>query len=177
MSAMPEMQPTELGIELPTDLPLPPHLQPQQPPKKKGKKKIVLILLLVLLLGGGYYGAKKTILKKPVYAAGQPVPNGLTYSLGTLTVNTLGGGHYAQVSIVLQLTKPADTKEIAEDRPQLMNDCIQDISSYPYARLLQPATRQALQAQLLTSFQKILGPVDGTAPQVSAVYFTSFLTQ
>jgi hypothetical protein len=39
------------------------------------------------------------------------------------------------------------------------------------------STRAKLQRQLLTSFQRVLGRVDGAAQQVSAVYFTSFLLQ
>ena len=97
-------------------------------------------------------------------------------SLGTLTVNT-SDGHLVQVGIDLQLTKVAVAKTVGADQPQLRNAAIADLGSQTYQGLLAPAGRAALQQQLLTSFQQVLGPVDGAAPQVSAVYFTSFILQ
>lgn len=144
-------------------------------PKKKGKKKLVLILVAVLLVGAAGYVVKGRS-HKLVYKPGQPVPVGVVTSLGTLTVNT-SDGHLVQVGIDLQLTKVAVSKTVSTDQPQLRNAAIADLGAQTYPGLLAPTGRAALQQQLLASFQKVLGPVDGAAPQVSAVYFTSFILQ
>lgn len=144
--------------------------------KKKGsKKKLLIVLAVVLLLGGGFYVVKGRS-HKVVYKSGQPVPPGKVTSLGTLTVNT-SDGHIVQVGIDLQLTQPANPKTVSADRPQLRNAAIIDLGEQTYPGLLAPRGRTALQHTLTASFQKVLGPVDGAAPQVSAVYFTSFILQ
>lgn len=143
-------------------------------PKKKSKKKLVLIVLVVLLLVVGYEAKSK--LMKPHYRPGQAVPAGQVVPLGTLTVNTIDG-HLVQAGIDLQLTEPANKKSVAADEPQLRNAAITDLSRWSYAELLHVSTRAVLQHQLLGSFQKLLGTVDGAAQQVCGVYFTSFLLQ
>lgn len=143
--------------------------------KKKGKKKLVLVLVALLVLGGAGYMMKGRS-HKVVYKPGQPVPAGKVSSLGTLTVNT-SDGHLVQVGIDLQLTAVAQSKTVSGDQPQLRNAAIADLGSQTYSGLLAPTGRSSLQQQLLASFQHVLGPVDGAAPQVSAVYFTSFILQ
>ena len=149
----------------------------REPTKKaKGKKKLLLVVIavVVLLAGGGYVVKMRS--HKTVYKPGQPVPAGPVTALGTLTVNT-SDGQLVQVGIDLQLTKVAVSKTVSTDMPQLRNAAIADLGDQTYSGLLSPAGRAALQQQLLSSFQKVLGPVDGAAPQVSAVYFTSFILQ
>lgn len=148
---------------------------PEEGGKKKGGKKKLLIVVAVLLVVVGVYFVK--FRSHPVvYKPGQPVPPGKVTSLGTLTVNT-ADGHLVQVGIDLQLTKPAQTKTVSADQPQLRNAAILDLGQQTYTGLLAPSGRAALQKQLLTSFQQVLGTVDGAAPQVSAVYFTNFILQ
>ena len=149
--------------------------KPKKKGKWKGKKKLILVVMAVLLLGGGGYAFKEHS-HKSVYKPGQPVPAGAVTSLGTLTVNT-SDGHLVQVGIDLQLTEVAVSKTVSADMPELRNAAIADLGDQTYPGLLAPAGRAALQRQLLRSFQKVLGPVDGAAPQVSAVYFTSFILQ
>ena len=149
---------------------------PEEEGKKKGgKKKKLLIVAVVLVLLVGVYMVKFRS-HEVVYKPGQPVPPGKVTSLGTLTVNT-SDGHVVQVGIDLQLTEPAQTKTVSADQPQLRNAAILDLGQQTYPGLLAPSGRTALQQQLLASFQQILGTVDGAAPQVSAVYFTSFILQ
>ena len=148
---------------------------PDEEGKKKGGKKKVLIVAVVLVLAVGVYMVKFRS-HKVVYKPGQPVPPGKVTSLGTLTVNT-SDGHVVQVGIDLQLTQPANAKTVSADQPQLRNAAILDLGQQTYPGLLAPSGRSALQQQLVTSFQQVLGTVDGAAPQVSAVYFTSFILQ
>lgn len=142
-------------------------------PKRSKKRLIVLVVVLVVVLGG--FMAKSKLVK-PHYAPGEPVPAGQVFSLGTLTVNT-ADGHLAQVGIALQLTKPADVKSVQTDEPAMKNAAIAAVSSLTYTRLLATSGKAALRHRLLTSFQKILGTVDGAAEQVTSIYFTTFLLQ
>ncbi len=147
----------------------------QSPPKSKKKKlATVTVALLVILAAGGFVAKSKLV--RPHYPAGDPPPPGKVFNLGTLTVNT-SDGHLAQVGIDLQLTKPADVKQVESDVPEMDNAAIESITSWSYSQLLGLSAKTQLQSQLLSGFQKILGTVDGSAEQVSAVYFTSFLLQ
>lgn len=143
--------------------------------KKKGGKKKLLIVAVVLVLVLGLYMVKFRS-HHVVYKAGEPVPNGKVVSIGTITANT-ADGHLVQAGIDVQLTIVANAKQEATDVPQLTNAAIDDLTNWTYAQLLTSAGRAGLQAQLLQSFQKILGTTDGAAEEVSAVYFTSFILQ
>jgi flagellar protein FliL len=143
--------------------------------KKGGKKKLILVLLVVVVLAAGLYVVKFRH-HKVIYKKGEPVPNGKVVSIGTITANT-ADGHLVQAGIDLQLTVVANSKQEAQDSPQLNNAAIGDLTNWTYAQLLTGTGRTGLQAQLLKSFQQILGTTDGAAEQVSAVYFTSFILQ
>jgi len=144
------------------------------PPKKSRKKLVVVLVAVVVVLAAGYM--LKSKLLKPHYKPGEAVPAGEVFALGTFTVNT-DDGQLVQAGIDLQLTKPASVKTVAQDEPKLKNAAIDDLSSWSSQQLLRVATRTMLQRQLVASFQKVLGTVDGAAQQVSAVYFTSFVVQ
>ena|SRR5579872_4457515 len=139
---------------------------------KKSKKKVVIIMLVVLLLGGF---EAKSILLKPHYKPGQPVPLGTILPLDQLTVN-MSDGHLVQASISLQLTKVA-SKVATTDVPRFDDAAITVLGAETYDGLLAPGGRTTAKAQILALAQKILPPVDGAAEQVSAVYFTSFVVQ
>lgn len=149
---------------------------PEPPAKKKGKGRLLLIVgvALVVVLGGAFFF--KTRMAHASYGPGHPVPAGKVLSLGTLTMNT-ADGHIVQAGIALQMTAAASTKTETTDRPALLNAVIQDFGSWTYGQLITPEGRASLQAQLLASFQKILGTVDKGVQQVSGVYFTSFVAQ
>ena len=142
--------------------------------KKSRKKLVVMLVAAVIVLGAGY--VLKSKLLKPHYGPGEAVPVGQVLALGTFTVNT-DNGQLVQAGIDLQLTKPANEKAVEQHEPELKNAAIDDLSSWSSEQLLRVVTRAKLQHQLLTSFQHVLGTVDGAAQQVSAVYFTSFLLQ
>ena len=148
---------------------------PEQKSAKKSRRRLVVVAAAVaaLAVGGVVMKARAGAV---VYEPGQPVPPGEVVTLGTLTVDT-SDGQLVQATVDLQLTKPADVKAEAADGPDLINAAIADIGGWTDARLVTPAGRAALQRQLLGSFQRILGTVDGAAQQVSAVYFTSFVLQ
>lgn len=143
-------------------------------PPKKSKKKLFIILAVVVLLVGGYEA--KSILLKPHYKPGQTVPLGKILPLDQLTVN-LADGHLVQVSISLQMTKVAQASAVGNDIPRFDDAAITLLGTYTYQTLITPNGRAQMKATLLKDCQKIAGTVDGAAPQVSAVYFTSFVIQ
>lgn len=142
--------------------------------KKKSPKKKIIILFVVLLLVG--YEAKGKLMK-PHYKAGQQVPAGAVYELGSTTITTnLSDGHLAQIGISLQLTKAANLKLLNTDQPELTNSTIKILSGQTYSSLLGPAGRAQLATNLLSAYQQDLGRSEG-AQQVTAVYFTAFVLQ
>ncbi len=147
---------------------------PRKSAKKSRRKLVVVAAAVAALAAGGVVMRARA--GAVAYEPGQPVPPGEVVTLGTLTVDT-SDGQLVQATVDLQLTKPADVKAEAADGPELINAAIADIGGWTDARLVTPAGRAALQRQLLGSFQRILGTVDGAAQQVSAVYFTSFVLQ
>jgi len=138
---------------------------------KKSKKK--LIIAIVVLLVAAFVA--KSILLKPYYKPGQPVPLGTIVPLDQLTVN-MADGHLVQASISLQLTKVA-SKSTANDVPRFDDAAITVLGAQTYDELLAPGGRTTVKAEILALCQKIAPKVDGSAPQVSAVYFTSFVVQ
>jgi flagellar FliL protein len=140
---------------------------------KKSKKKLIIICVVLLLVA---FEAKGKIMK-PHYAAGAKVPAGAIYALGDTSITTnLSDGHLAQIGISLQLSKPANTKLITTDVPELTNSTIRILSGETYDTLLGPTGRAQLSSALLASYQQDLGLSEG-AQQVTAVYFTAFVLQ
>ena len=144
------------------------------PEPKKSKKKLIIIMVVVLLLVA-YVGKKEFL--KPHYRVGQAVPAGvIDTTIGQLTIN-LSDGHLVQVTVALQLSKVAAAKKINLDLPRFEDAVTTVFGDQTYAGLLAPAGRTAAKAQILALCQKIAGPVDGAAPQVTAIYFTGFVIQ
>jgi flagellar basal body-associated protein FliL len=145
--------------------------------KKKGKGKMIIIGLVGALVVG--FGAWTMVLKPmlfpPHYKPGQAVPAGKIVPLAQNTIN-LSDGHLLQVTVAMQLTAPAQTATLAEDDPKFLNAEIDVFGALTMPDLLNPAGRTAAQTALLAAFQKIAGLSEG-AQQISAVYFTSFVTQ
>jgi flagellar basal body-associated protein FliL len=140
--------------------------------KKKKKLVVILAIVAVLVVAGAVVKLK---MDKTVYRPGEPVPAGQVVSLGTVTV-ALSDGHLVQATIDLQMTKPASLTEESDDSAHLEDVAVSVLGGQSYTALLVSAGRTAVQQQLLTSFQQVLGRSDG-AEQVSAVYFTGFVLQ
>lgn len=140
---------------------------------KKSKKKLIVAVVLLLVIG--FYAKGKFL--KPHYGPGAKVPSGQIFALGDTTITTnLSDGHLAQIGISLQLTAPANSKEVNTDIPELTSSTVNILGQQTYAGLLDPSGRQQLAGELLHAYRQDLGPSEG-AQQVSAVYFTSFVLQ
>lgn len=152
---------------------MPPKPQAARAADGTRKKAIKAILAGLLLLVVGYVVKGKVL--KAHYRAGETVPPGQVVALNAVTTN-LSDGHLARVAVSLQLTKPANPKEVTSDEPRLLATIVSYLGRQSYHGLLSPSGRSRLDAFLLHRFQQELGPVDG-ARQVSAVYLTGFLLQ
>jgi flagellar basal body-associated protein FliL len=139
--------------------------------KKKKPVKIIAAVLVLLVVG---YVVKGKVLK-PHYRPGEKVPAGKVVALSPVTTN-LSDGHLAQVTVNLQLTAPANAKQVANDEPEMVATIVRYLGEQTYAGLLAPAGRQRMQVALLHAFQHELGTSEG-AEQVSAVYLTGFVLQ
>ncbi|MDA8293724.1 MAG: flagellar basal body-associated FliL family protein [Actinomycetota bacterium] len=144
--------------------------------KKGGAKKLLIIVVAaVVVLGAAFELVLKPMLFPPHYRPGQPVPAGQIVSLPQNTIN-LSDGHLLQVTVALQLTAPASPTAIAKDDPKFLNAELTVFGALTQPDLLNPAGRTAAQAALLQAFQQIAGTSEG-AQQISAIYFTNFITQ
>ncbi len=161
----------------------PPQTSPAdgEPPAGEGKKKggakklLIIVVAAVVLVGAAYMMVLKPMLFPPHYKPGQPVPPGQIVSLPQNTIN-LSDGHLLQVTVAMQLTAPAVPATIAKDDPKFLNAELTVFGALTQPDLLNPAGRTAAQAALLQAFQQIAGTSEG-AQQISALYFTNFVTQ
>lgn len=142
---------------------------PAEPEKKKKSKKLLLILLVgVLVLAGAAYW----IFLRP--ASGAPKPHatptpvaGQVLTVEPISIN-LADGHYLRLGMGLQLTKA--TKE-APNPSRALDLAITQFSGHTVAEVSDPATRDKMKAELLTSLEKAY---EG---EVMDVYLTNFVTQ
>ncbi len=136
-----------------------------------GNRRIVLIALIaVLLLGIGavaYWFLAIHKSGKQTLAAIEKTTD--TYDLGQQTMN-LGDGALIQVDVKMHLTTLASKSDIAKEAAPLTNAEILVFGQSTSANLLTASGKQAVQQQLVTQFNKILGPVN-KLPQVQGIYF------
>jgi len=147
---------------------------PSEPEKGAGKSKKKLLLLVggvvVLLAGAAAYW----FLMGPGKAASDgapaapPAPEaGVVLTVDPVSVN-LSDGHYLRLGLGLQLTK--DVAE-APDPAKALDLAIALYSGHTVAEVSDPATRDALKAQLVTELS------EAYEGEVMDVYLTNFVTQ
>lgn len=146
--------------------------EPEKGKKKPTKKKLILIggAVLVLLAGAAAYwflmGPGKAAGDGAAAAPPAPVP-GVVLKVDPVSVN-LSDGHYLRLGLGLQLTK--DVAE-APDPAKALDLAIALYSGHTVAEVSDPATRDALKAQLVTELSTAY---EG---EVMDVYLTNFVTQ
>jgi flagellar FliL protein len=147
---------------------------PAEPEKSKGKPKKKLILIagavLVLLVGAAAYwfllGPGKAASDATPAAPPAPKP-GVVLTVDAVSVN-LADGHYLRLGLGLQLT--ADVAE-APDPAKALDLAIALFSGHTVAEVSDPATRDALKAELVTQLS------EAYEGEVMDVYLTNFVTQ
>jgi flagellar FliL protein len=136
------------------------------PEKKKSKKMLVIVLVAVLAIGGAAY----FFLLKPKGApAAEPAPEkGAVLAIDPVSLN-LAGGHYLRLGLSLQLTK--DAGEETPDTADALDHAIALFSGHTVAEVSDPATREALKAELVKELD------EAYEGKVMDVYLTNYVTQ
>lgn len=151
--------------------------QPGEPaPAKKKGKLLAVVLVGVLALGGAGFklmgGTGKGAKGHPATTAPAAGP---IDSLDAVTIN-LADGHLLQVGVALQLTTAAKADKVNQNSPEILDAVISVFSAWSYPALLGPGAHNQARAQLLAKIQSLFPP-NGGQPQVSGVYFTTFVMQ
>jgi len=138
------------------------------PTTKKSKKKLIIVLVAVLAIGGGaaYFFLVKG--KDTAAAAPPPPEKGVVLTIEPVSLN-LADGHYLRLGLALQLTK--DAGEETPDTADALDTAITLFSGHTVAEVSDPATREALKAQLLTEIG------EAYEGKVMDVYLTNYVTQ
>jgi len=138
-------------------------------PAKKSKKKLMIIVLVVVLAVGG--GAAYVLLGKKgggEPAAVPPPEKGAVLTIEPVSLN-LAEGHYLRLGLALQLTK--DAGEETPDTAAALDHAIALFSGHTIAEVSDPATRDALKAELVGQLDEVY---EG---KVMDVYLTNYVTQ
>jgi flagellar FliL protein len=138
------------------------------PPKKRKKLLLIVVAAVVLVAGGA---AAYLLLgrggEKAPEAEPAPVP-GAVLTVDPVSLN-LADGHYLRLGIALQLTDAVG--EEAPDTARALDQAIHLFSGRTVAEISDPATREALVAQLA---DQLTETYEG---EVMDVYLTSYVTQ
>lgn len=134
--------------------------------KKRSKKMLVVVLVAVLAIAGG---AAYFFLLKDKGPATEPAPEkGAVLAIEPVSLN-LADGHYLRLGLSLQLTK--DAGEETPDTADALDHAIALFSGHTVAEISDPATREALKAQLVTELD------EAYEGKVMDVYLTNYVTQ
>ncbi|MGV8967684.1 MAG: flagellar basal body-associated FliL family protein [Cellulomonas sp.] len=142
--------------------------------KRKKPKKIVLIIGAVVILA--IAGAAYFFFLKPAAdpnAAPPPAPApipGKILTIDAVSVN-LADGHYLRLGLGLQLIEGGGHGETGPDPAHALDLAIAMYSGHTVAEVSDPATRDALKAELLTELEHAY---EG---EVMDVYLTDYVTQ
>ena len=136
------------------------------PAKKKSSKKKLIIVVAVLAIAGG--AAYFFLVKGKAPAAEPPPEKGAVVAIEPVSLN-LADGHYLRLGLSLQLTK--DAGEETPDTADALDHAIALFSGHTVAEVSDPATRDALKAQLLTELD------EAYEGKVMDVYLTNYVTQ
>jgi len=147
----------------------PPATPAEPPPAKRSRRRLLVVVLVVALVAAG--GAAWYLLGRGD-ATGAPVPEpapqaGEVVQVQAVSVN-LADGHYLRLGLGLQLT--ADAHE-AVDPSRALDLAIAQYSGRSVADISEPATRDALKAQLA---EQLAEAYEG---EVIDVYLTNYVTQ
>jgi flagellar FliL protein len=136
-------------------------------PAKKSKKKLLIVVLVVVLAVAG--AAAYVLLGKKGEPAAEPPPEkGAVLTIDPVSLN-LAEGHYLRLGLALQLTK--DAGEETPDTAAALDHAIALFSGHTIAEVSDPATRDALKAELLGQLDEVYEGM------VMDVYLTNYVTQ
>ncbi len=142
--------------------------EPEEKPTKSRRKLLVIVVVVVVVLAAGA-GAYLTLFRGGGEPAAEPAPEkGVVLTVDPVSLN-LADGHYLRLGMALQLTK--DVGEEAPDTARALDLAIALFSGRTVAEVSDPATRDALTAELATQLAEVY---EG---EVMDVYLTNYVTQ
>ena len=142
--------------------------------KKKGWKMLIIVMIPLILLGAAaaYYflfGSGNNV-KKQITAL-PPV----VYNFGPITTN-LDDGHVVQAQMTFQFKAGTSTTPLQSQKAQIMNDAIEEFSSWSYSSLLPSSGKAEFARQLIATLNQLFAH-DAGKPKIQQVYFTQFIMQ
>ncbi|MGE5650156.1 flagellar basal body-associated protein FliL [Noviherbaspirillum sp. UKPF54] len=155
----------------------------EQPAAPK-KKLIIIAAAAVLLLagaGGGawfFLGSKAQHADKPAKEQHKPAAAPVFMALETFTVNLQGEDmqQFLQVNMTLQVADEATVEHLKTNMPQVRNRLLLLLSSKKATEILTVEGKKKLSTEIVEQIQQPFTP-NGPKPEVSDVFFTSFVVQ
>ncbi|MGE5622113.1 MAG: flagellar basal body-associated protein FliL [Bacillota bacterium] len=157
--------------------------QPAAAPSKK--KKIIIIAAAALLLaagaGGGawfFLNARAPHGEKPAKEEHKPEKPPVFLALETFTVNLQAEDmqQFLQVNMTLQVADEPTVELLKTNMPQVRNRLLLLLSSKKPAEILTVEGKKQLSKEIVETIGKPFTP-HGPKPEVSDVFFTSFVVQ
>jgi flagellar basal body-associated protein FliL len=139
--------------------------------KEKGGKSKIIIIIIIAVAAVALVGVKLFVLggSKKAAAAGAaatPTPSpspGDVLPVGDMTVNLADQGHYAAVTLALELTTTAKSAEVTKQLPLLQDAALKKLA---------PGGQDQVRADLTAAAQSLFGK-----DQVMAVLLTQLVVQ
>jgi flagellar FliL protein len=154
-----------------------------EPSAKGGKKGLIIAIVAVLVLGGGGFGAWKAF-------AGKADDNQATAKVEKLPARYINldppfvvnfeaesAVRFLQVTVGVMTRDPAVEQIIKDNDPRLRNDLLMILGNQSYTTVSTLEGKEALRTRCLESVRTIVKEMQGDAPKVEALYFTSFVMQ
>lgn len=157
----------------------------EQAAPPKSRKKLFIILGAALLLGAGgaggawyFMGSGASDSAKAKAEAPKPVAPPVFMTLETFTVNLQSEDmqQFLQVNLTLQVANDAQVELIKTNMPQVRNRLLLLLSSKKAAEILTVEGKKKLSGEIVAQMKQPFTP-GGPSPEVSDVYFTSFVVQ
>lgn len=163
-----------------------PEAADEQAPSKRGRLFIILtiVLLLIASCGGGaawYFLAGSNAHHGSAKSKPKPTAPPVFLALETFTVNLQGESaeqqqQFLQLNMTLQVADEAQVDMIKLNMPQVRNRLLILLSSKKAAEILSVEGKRKLAEEILKQLRQPFAP-EGPHPEVSDVFFTSFVVQ
>jgi flagellar protein FliL len=149
----------------------------------RGRKGLIIMIVATLALCGGGFGAWKAF-------AGKADPKKETAKVELLPPRYINldppfvvnfeadsAVRFLQVTVGV-MTRDAATEQIIKNNdPRLRNDLLMILGNQSYSTVSTIEGKEALRTRCLESVRAIVKEMQGEAPKVEALYFTSFVMQ
>lgn len=165
-----------------------PEAGAEQAPGKRNKLFLILTIVLLLIAAGGggaawyFFAGSSTQHHGPADSKPKPAGPPVFLALETFTVNlqtddpTQQQQQFLQINMTLQVADEAQAELIKQNMPQARNRLLILLSSKKAAEILTVEGKQKLAEEIVKQVRRPFVP-QGPQPEVSDVFFTSFVVQ